>query len=297
MIEYSDKDFFESSEELCTFFSCATPKENIHSHKFWELAYVYEGTALLCTQSGVEKLNSGEFAVISPESVHSITLDDENKDAPMWMCCCMFTQKYFDDIMNEYIKIRDLSCYSLYRHLNASSPITVKLADDNAQNVKHRLWAIAHEYNHRTVGSDYIIRSSLINLFVYATRLYEYKTTGISNVVSKSHEIDELAKYIRSHFGYNLSLEFLARNMHLSREYLSRYFKKHMGKTIFEYITEVRTEKAKQMLTTTTHSVSDICEYCGYNSIGNFQKSFKKVTGVSPSKYRKEHSGSEYQKN
>lgn len=287
MIEYSDKDFFESNEDIHTFFSSAPQKKNVHSHKFWEIAYVYEGTAFIRTQYGIEKINSGEFVIIMPESIHSITLARESENASMWMCCCVFTQKYFANIINEYFKIQDLSCYELYKYFRTNSAKIIKLADDRAQNVRHQLWAIAHEYNHRTVGSDDIIERSLINFFVYATRLYEYETTHLSNVISKSHEIDELTKYIRSHFGYNLSLEFLARNMHLSREYLSRYFKKHTGKTIFEYLTEVRIEKAKQMLKATTYSVSDICEYCGYNSLGNFQKAFKRLTGVSPSKYRK----------
>lgn len=119
--------------------------------------------------------------------------------------------------------------------------------------------------------------------------MYEYKNSSLSGVVSKSHEIDELAKYIRANFSYNLSLDFLAQHMHLSREYLSRYFKKHMGKTISEYLLEVRIEKAKQMLRTSSYSISDICEHCGYTSVGNFQKAFKKVTSVSPSAYRKGH--------
>ena len=206
----------------------------------------------------------------------------------MWLCDCVFTQKLFHAIFAEYLEVKDLSCYSLYNMLGNNDPFVVKLSDDTANNVKHLLWMITHEYNHYTAGSDLIIRHALINLFVYITRMYEYETKKLSGVVSQSHEIDELAKYIRSNFSYNLSLDFLAQHMHLSREYLSRYFKKHMGKTISEYLLEVRIEKAKQMLKTTTHSINDICEYCGYSSISNFQKAFKKVVGMSPSMYRKQ---------
>ncbi len=287
-ISYSDTDFFEPNEEIRAFFSSAHPKKNMNSHDFWEIAYVYEGAAFIHTEKGTKKLNSGNFVLIKPGSTHSVTAAQESKKTTMWMCSCIFTRKYFNDIFSEYLKISDLSCYSLYNTLGNNQASIIRLSDDNANNIKHLLWMIAHEYNHHTSGSNDIIRNSLINLLVFITRMYEYETTKLSGVVSKSHEIDELAKYIRSNFAYKLSLDFLARHMHISREYLSRYFKKHMGKTISEYLTEVRIEKAKQMLKNTSHPIGDICEHCGYSSISSFQKAFKKAMGVSPSMYRKQ---------
>lgn len=285
-IRYSHKDFFEQNEEIRAFFSSVHHKKNMHSHSFWEIVYVYEGEALIHTENGTKKLSIGDFVLIKPECIHSITLLRENKKATMWMCDCIFTQRYFNSIFDEYLKIIDLNCYSLYSILSNNDASIIKLSDDNANNVKHLLWMIAHEYNHYTAGSDSIIKYALINLLAYITRMYEYETTNLSGVVSKNHEIDELAKYIRSNFSYKLPLDFLAQHMHLSREYLSRYFKKHMGKTISEYLAEVRIEKAKQMLRNSSYSVGDICEYCGYSSISSFQKAFKKLTGVSPSAYK-----------
>ena len=74
--------------------------------------------------------------------------------------------------------------------------------------------------------------------------------------------------------------------MHLSREYLSRYFKRYTGKNISETLLEVRMYHAKEMLITTTHAVDDIGLYCGYTSSSNFQKAFKKYTGMSPREFR-----------
>lgn len=285
--KYSHKDFFGTNEEIRTFFSGAHMKKNIHSHKFWEIAYVYEGTALIHTAAETIRLNSGDFVLVKPETKHCITLCCESKNTTMWMCCCIFTQKYFENIRPDYFGINELKRYLLYGILGDNSHAVIKLSDDNAKNVKHLLWSLAHEYNHYTDGSEFIMRHAAVNLLVYITRMYEYQSTSASGVVSKSHEIDELAKYIRSNFSYNLSLEFLAQHIHLSREYLSRYFKKHMGKTISEYLLEVRTDKAKQMLLGSTHTINDIAEYCGYASASNFRKAFKKATGVSPGEYRR----------
>lgn len=286
-IKYSHKDFFEKDEQIRAFFNRAHQKKNFHSHSFWELVYFYEGYGLLHTSSGTKKLSSGDFILIKPDCVHSITVAEKDISKSIWMCSCIFTQKYFSEIADEYLNISELCSYTLYKQLFSNFAGIIQLSDDNAENVKHQLWAIAHEYNHYTDGSNYLIKHSLIHLLLYITRIYEYKNTSRSGVVSKNHEIDELAKYIRSHFSYNLSLEFLAQHMHLSREYLSRYFKKHMGKTISQYLLEVRMEKATHMLINSTHSINDICEYCGYSSIGNFQKAFKNAIGMSPSDYRR----------
>lgn len=285
--KYSHKDFFRENEEIRTFFSSAHMKKNIHSHKFWEIAYVYEGTALIHTPTETIQLNGGDFVLIKPETKHCITLYHESKNTSMWMCCCIFTQKYFENIRSDFLGINELNRYLLYGILGDNSRAVIKLSDDNAQNAKHLLWMLAHEYNHYTDGSEFIMRNAAVNLLAYITRMYEYQNTSASGVVSKSHEIDELAKYIRSNFSYNLSLDFLAQHIHLSREYLSRYFKKHMGKSISEYLLEVRTDKAKQMLLGSTYPITDIAEYCGYASASNFRKAFKKVTGVSPGEYRR----------
>ena len=104
---------------------------------------------------------------------------------------------------------------------------------------------------------------------------------------TKNEVIDDLIKYIKSNFGSNITLDYLAAYAHLSPEYLSRYFKKCTGMNISEFITETRIEKAKFRLRTTNWSVQDIAVYCGYGSLANFHKAFKKAVGMTASEYRK----------
>ena len=82
-------------------------------------------------------------------------------------------------------------------------------------------------------------------------------------------------------------MDFLAEQAHMSREYLSRKFKSYTGTNLSDFIAEVRIERARQLLRSSAHSVTDISSYCGYTSLGNFQRFFKKLVGCSPSEYRK----------
>ena len=75
--------------------------------------------------------------------------------------------------------------------------------------------------------------------------------------------------------------------MDISRYYFSKLFKEETGQTFVEYLTGLRVEKAKQLLTETDFKVIDISQQVGYNNAKHLMKVFKSVCGVSPTEYRK----------
>lgn len=131
----------------------------------------------------------------------------------------------------------------------------------------------------------------MVNLFISISRLYEKQINKDHQSASKDDVIDEVIHYITTNFNFKITLEDLAMRVHLSREYISRYFKQKTGKNISQFLLEIRMDNAKRKLTTTYYPVSDIAEYCGYRSMCNFQKAFKKETGLSPSEYREKYMG------
>lgn len=282
---YKESDFFDEHENIYAFFSLADAVRNIHAHEFWEIAYVYEGEAQNETIHGNTHLQAGNFLLIKPGAEHSFTYKRNTSRGRI--CNCLIRRSYFEKLIEKFQKKYELSGYRLYELLSDSMPFCIQLSDDNADNVRHLIWQIAHEYNHFTVGSDYIMENALINLLVYMTRMYEYQQGKATSPVSTHQDIDELIKYLNSNFGQNLTLEYLAERQHLSKEYLSRYFKKETGKNISEYLSEVRISRAKGMLHTNTFPIGFVSEYCGYGSVSAFEKAFKKIVGISPSSYRK----------
>ncbi len=287
-VHFLNKDFFQENESLRAFFCVAGKTKNIHSHEFWELAYVYEGRGKHHTDT-TESVKEGNFFLIKPGAKHSLTSLPDNDGSPMRVCNCIFTQEYFKTIEKEYASVPELQSYALYDKILSGAPFCIRLSDDNARNIRHLMWLTAHEYNHFTIGSEMIMRHSILDLLICITRLYEYSIKRAAPSVSKNAEIDELMKYMRSNFSYKLTLEFLAEHVHLSREYLSRYFKQYTGKNISEFLLEIRMSRAKEMLRTSSYSVADIGIYCGYSSVNNFRKAFKSFVGIPPSTYRNDH--------
>ena len=91
----------------------------------------------------------------------------------------------------------------------------------------------------------------------------------------------------RRNLAEEIHLEEVAREAAMSSAYFSTLFKKLNGMTLWEYVQSRRIELAAEKLLNTDRNVGEIAMECGYNSISNFNRSFKTVTGQTPVAYRK----------
>lgn len=104
--------------------------------------------------------------------------------------------------------------------------------------------------------------------------------------------IRNIVIYIDSNYAKEISLSGIAENSHVSKEHLSRLFKKETGVTITEYVANARCKKAAELLNTTALTISEISELVGYSDNNYFVKIFKKCYGMTPSQYRRCGTGS-----
>lgn len=103
-------------------------------------------------------------------------------------------------------------------------------------------------------------------------------------------EILSTQDYINKNYNLDLSVEMLASMVYLTPDYLSRLFKKSTGKSLSQYIRQVRMEKASYLLRTSNRKVIDIGTSVGYANYSYFCQSFREYFGRSPEKYRQEES-------
>jgi len=93
--------------------------------------------------------------------------------------------------------------------------------------------------------------------------------------------------YIRTHFGDHLTLDEVARTVHLSPSYFSRLFKSETGQTFSGYLQAIRIEHAKSFLRRKDCSMTEIAEQTGFFDQSHFIKAFKHATGMTPGLYRR----------
>lgn len=102
----------------------------------------------------------------------------------------------------------------------------------------------------------------------------------------------EARQYIQDHYqDPDLSVDVLCRNLHMSPAYFSTMFKKETGQTYIAYLTEVRLNKAVELLDQTDEKTYVIAQKVGYQEQNYFSYVFKKKYGMSPTKFRERRKG------
>lgn len=97
----------------------------------------------------------------------------------------------------------------------------------------------------------------------------------------------KLVNYVDANYtNPNLSLKMLSSEFGITVSYISKIFKEQFGTNFSDYIANKRIEKAKELLSTTNLSISEIALKLGYVDSSIFIKNFKKNTGITPGAYR-----------
>ncbi len=95
--------------------------------------------------------------------------------------------------------------------------------------------------------------------------------------------------FIKEHSGDELSLTKVAKAVNLSANYLSERFKQVTGVNFVEYVSHTRFEKARSLLHDVDLRISEIAFAAGFQSLSQFDRVFKKLSGKSPMAYRAAH--------
>ena len=127
------------------------------------------------------------------------------------------------------------------------------------------------------------LRNTLIEAFVGLVNLQNDESGQQSNqIVVKAMQI------VQERFREDLTLDLVAEELNISLFYLSKLFRKHTGTSFTEYLTQVRMNRAKELLEAGSLSVKEVAYAAGFNSQSYFSKLFKKYTGQAPSEYKGE---------
>ena len=102
-----------------------------------------------------------------------------------------------------------------------------------------------------------------------------------------SRIVKQVCQIIENEYMTNLTIPQFAERMHVSVNYLQSQFKRETGRTIRQYLTDVRVEQARRLLRQSSCKVSDVCSQVGYKDTDYFVRVFREATGMTPNEYRK----------
>lgn len=248
--------------------------------------YCFEGNGLSMDGKNEFALQTNQFLLACGKS--KVTLKANKKYHGLARLLRVdFSKKELEKALSNLEDRADLKDFSIFSSIKNQHSFKYILSDDNALNVYHLIYLIAHEFNHNTTGSDVICSNALSSLVLITSRLYSYSKNENLNMVTPKADIDYVLKYIYQNISSDLSLKTLAENLGYSREHLCRYFKKETNTNLSKYIASQRVKRAISRMDTDEFTISEIAEYAGFSSVSAFERNFKKITGKSPSEYKK----------
>ena len=104
-----------------------------------------------------------------------------------------------------------------------------------------------------------------------------------------SRRVLKVKNYINENYMYELKLATLADLANMSPSAFSRFFKLHTGRTLSDYIIDIRMGFATRLLLDTNDTIAEVGFNCGYNNLSNFNRIFKRKKGCSPSEFRENY--------
>lgn len=181
----------------------------------------------------------------------------------------LIAESHADNLMNIRLKVLEFALF--------------------AEHLAYEAGGMTYEFRSR---EDYLPTiMSLDDLLSLKNWFKEKIGTASHNVSSKASEksrnvIETAKEYIQNNYSRDISLDDVSRTVNISPYYFSKIFKEGTGEGFVEYLTGIRMEKAKELLTTTECSMKEICSMVGYADPNYFSRSFKKNVGVTPTEYK-----------
>ena len=108
-------------------------------------------------------------------------------------------------------------------------------------------------------------------------------------VETESRRVQKVKEFILAHYQDEIRLEQMSEMVSMAPTAFSRFFKLRTGKPLAEYIVDIRIGAAARMLVDTTEPVSTIGFQCGFNTLSNFNRLFRKRKGCSPTEFREKY--------
>ncbi len=228
--------------------------------------------------------DDGVLIFTAPKQVITVKKPQTLNQVKGWML-------YFhpDLIRNTYLGSK-IDSYSFF---NYEVHEALHLSENEQNTLNQIVQLIQDEISERIDNhSQHVLVSNIQLILNYSKRFYERQF----NTRSASH-IDIVAKVellLKEYYAENQliekgqpSIQYLANNCHLSASYLSDLLTKETGRSAKDHINDFLVDRAKQLLLSTTDSISGIAYTLGFNYPHYFGRLFKQKTGKTPQEYRK----------
>lgn len=258
-----------------------------------ELLYCFGKPANLRLEGKLYQLKQGDLAILKPNVPHSFWMDDNKPADVLWVHFDLEHRSDADWLVKFY------NTTELYAQLFNSTPLQGRHLRPHAVIEGKHLPDVVHfqqtdeaERLLRTLYRAYARKDPLFALTARALMLNLLVMVLQEDPELNGDKRDDwvtsmLRQYINTHYFQKVTMQDLAASVHMNADYCGRIFREHTGKTLMEYLSQVRIDRAKQLLLEEDLTIAEVGEMVGYKRSNHFNTVCKKVTGKTPMALRR----------
>ncbi|AXG71042.1 melibiose operon regulatory protein [Kordia sp. SMS9] len=251
--------------------------EQLHQHEEIQLSCIISGKGTFIVGDTIRDFQSNDVLLFGSNVPH-VLKSDASLEEDSYMISLFFTHTSFGECFFALPKLQKV------QQLLYDANFGVKFLE-NQSLIQPLFERILHETTIQQFATFFEVLS------VLTTSDYE---TVSSFINTKNYTNDEgkrmsaVFEFVMNHFDQKIVLEDVATIANMTPNAFCKYFKQRTNKTFFRFLTEVRIENSCKFLTNKTQlSIADIAFACGFFNVSNFNRKFKEIKGLTPTRFRK----------
>jgi AraC-like DNA-binding protein len=257
-------------------------KINWHYHNYYEISFITEGTGRRIVADSIETFHPGDLVFIGRNLPH-VWIADKAKFALSNRNLEMVYLQFSSSML--FPQLLSTPEFANVKRALELSERGIQIVDQTQNEVSEIMLQLPYLKDierliHFYKLMDIIGRSS--THIPLASDEYIRKRFSTGN-----KRIEAIHEYFMGNYRNEVNLDELSALVNMAKGSLCRFFKENSGLTLFEYLNLIKIEFACKMLLSHDLSITEVCYDSGFNNLNHFNKQFKKITGLTPSAYKK----------
>ncbi len=258
-----------------------TPKTyKIHSHKNFEMNYILSGWGNRFVGDNMHSFSRGDLVLLGPDLPHCWEVKGVSQDTMPECITIHFHENFFGQKIIQSPEL--LPVLNMFKEAS----LGIQFYGEEVVDVHYILHKMLKANNLRKL-------IYLFEIFEILIRTDSRKCLSSSGFLKQADSTDskklkKVYEYILVNFSKKVKLEEVAEICHLSQSAFCRFFERSTGKSLFNYLKEVRIGYACKLLQDSEMLISEICYQSGYSNLAHFNNQFKEICSVTPGQYRRQ---------
>lgn len=251
----------------------------LHTHSFFEICYAFHGVGTFRMLGHDYTVRAGDLFVAKPNEPHEII---SSEDEPLGIYFWSYTLVPSLPRTSESNAVDEL----LDRFSTSETWVS-----DRAPSLLYTLELLTEEIVQRQPGYTQALTGLAQKLLLDTARAIVEPQPPATLV--RSHQgtpptVQQIIQYLHDNYQRSLNIRDLAAQVNLSERHISRIFTQTIGKSIIDYLTDIRIKAAAQMLIGSNIPIKAIAEANGYPDVQHFTTLFRRRVGRTPAAFRRE---------